>query len=326
MLIKVVVHMRSDPVFWAVWTSPFFFLIAGTVCTLTIVYKGSPKLGLSDKPGYWIAGVTLGTGFALCLLSFIFFLPFVRAKVLLRDNTLRWWDVLQGPLLWKRQAPADAVAAKVPNFAVIQHTADSDSDSNNEEPTVLKASGVEPNEKSVVANSASSDKESQQPVRQISHAEYKKLMDEALERHHANIRKKNNLLGWAMRVCHNNQLSAGSMYEIPNIVATLKRIPAMIVVAALYGTHYDIHTAQIGIEGTPEGRRMARTYAYAPRYPNEVEYAYSFVQIITACTASFAHGANDVGNAVGVWAGMVSLSHVKDLGRSFFRQKADSGF
>ncbi|KAI6710902.1 phosphate-repressible phosphate permease [Diplocarpon mali] len=39
-------------------------------------------------------------------------------------------------------------------------------------------------------------------------------------------------------------------------------------------------------------------------YPNEVEYLYSFVQVITACTASFAHGANDVGNAVGVWAGM----------------------
>jgi sodium-dependent phosphate transporter len=49
---------------------------------------------------------------------------------------------------------------------------------------------------------------------------------------------------------------------------------------------------------------MERVYAYAHKYANEVEYLYSFVQIITACTASFAHGANDVGNAVGVWAGM----------------------
>jgi sodium-dependent phosphate transporter len=49
---------------------------------------------------------------------------------------------------------------------------------------------------------------------------------------------------------------------------------------------------------------MERVYAHAPKYANETEYLYSFVQVITACTASFAHGANDVGNAVGVWAGM----------------------
>jgi len=44
MLIKLVVHMRKNPVPWAVYTSPVFFLIAGTVCTLSIVYKGSPNL------------------------------------------------------------------------------------------------------------------------------------------------------------------------------------------------------------------------------------------------------------------------------------------
>jgi sodium-dependent phosphate transporter len=53
MLIKVVVHMRKNPAKWAVYTSPFWFLIAGTICTLSIVYKGSPKLGLNKKPpGY----------------------------------------------------------------------------------------------------------------------------------------------------------------------------------------------------------------------------------------------------------------------------------
>lgn len=49
---------------------------------------------------------------------------------------------------------------------------------------------------------------------------------------------------------------------------------------------------------------MDKVYSAAKKYRNEVEYLYSFVQIITACTASFAHGANDVGNAVGIWAGM----------------------
>ena len=37
MLIKLVVHMRKNPVPWAIYSSPFFFLIAGTICTLSIV-------------------------------------------------------------------------------------------------------------------------------------------------------------------------------------------------------------------------------------------------------------------------------------------------
>jgi sodium-dependent phosphate transporter len=109
-----------------------------------------------------------------------------------------------------------------------------------------------------------------------------------------------------MRTLHRNKLGAGSIHETHNLIASVKRLPAMAVVALLYGTHFDIHTAQVGIHNTPEGRRMARVYSHAPKYANEVEHLYSYVQVITACTASFAHGANDVGNAVGVWAGMYS--------------------
>jgi sodium-dependent phosphate transporter len=52
---------------------------------------------------------------------------------------------------------------------------------------------------------------------------------------------------------------------------------------------------------------MERVYSYAPKYSNDVEHLYSYVQVITTCTASFAHDANDLGNAVGnafsVWDG-----------------------
>jgi sodium-dependent phosphate transporter len=97
-------------------------------------------------------------------------------------------------------------------------------------------------------------------------------------------------------------MGAGQLYELHNIKILAKRIPAMIVCGALYGLHYDIHAAQTGIAGTPEGDRMQHVYAHAEKYPNEVEHTYSFVQILTACTASFAHGANDIGNSVGPWA------------------------
>lgn len=94
MLIKLVVHLRKNPVPWAVWTSPFFFLIAGTICTLSVVYKGSPNLGLNKKPAWYIASVTLGTGGGLAVLSAIFFVPWLHAKVIKKDADIKWYVIV----------------------------------------------------------------------------------------------------------------------------------------------------------------------------------------------------------------------------------------
>ncbi|KAM0330780.1 hypothetical protein ACHAQA_003734 [Verticillium albo-atrum] len=316
MLIKLTVHLRTNPIPWAVWTSPFFFLVAGTVCSLSIVYKGSPRLGLADKPPSFIAAVSLGTGFGLAVLSAIFFVPYVHAKVIKKDYTVRWWHIAQGPLLFKRPAPADAEHALVPDYAVMKHGGDDE-----DETPVENLKTDEHNDKASNNDKSSADDitasipaEKQQPVardseRALMYNEtpqeaYQRLLRRARERHHADLRTKRGPLGWAMRLLHNNPMGAGSIYETHNLKAVFVRLPAQVVVAFTYGLHYDIHKAQVGVLGTPEGRRMDRVYKHAPKYANEVEHLYSFVQVITACTASFAHGANDVGNAVGVWAGM----------------------
>lgn len=307
MLIKVVVHLRKNPIPWAVWTSPFFFLIAGTVCTLSIVYKGSPRLGLSKKPTWYLIAVTLGVGFGLFVLSALFFVPYVHAKVVKKDYTLKLYHVFLGPLLFKRPAPIDAEAAKVPNYAVVQHDSEdesvdfnSDKQSDLQAPENLKGADITV----TPAKEITETRSKKLILAECNQQGYQRLMAEALEAHHAKLRRGRGPLAWAMRTLHENQMGAGSIHETANMITFFKRIPALIVTALLYGAHYDIHTAQVGIEGTPEGQRMARVYAHAKKYPNEVEYLYSFVQIITACTASFAHGANDVGNAVGVWAVM----------------------
>ncbi|KXT00631.1 hypothetical protein AC578_3162 [Pseudocercospora eumusae] len=315
MLIKVVVHMRTEPVPWAVWSSPFFFLIAGTVCALSIVYKGSPKLGLDKKPAWFIASVSVGTGVGLALLAALFFVPYVYCKVIKRDADLKLWEVIKGPLLFSRQTPNVAAQAKVPNYAVLQHGGDDDAESQHDEKRTTETELTKTNDwdsdeiqTATVKqySSGESDPEMARLQRENPNAAYKLLLHRAQQKHHADLRAGKGPLAWAMRVVHDNPMGAGSVYERHNVMALLRRLPAYPVIVLTYGLYYDIHKAQVGVLGTPEGRRMDRVYAHAPKYPNEVEYLYSFVQIITACTASFAHGANDVGNAVGVWAVMYS--------------------
>lgn len=311
MLIKVVVHMRKNPVKWAVYTAPFFFLIAGTICTLSIVYKGSPKLGLNKKPAWYVAAVTMGTGGGVCILSAIFFVPFVYARVINRDASVKWWMFIQGPLLFKRAAPAHTDLAVVPNYAVVQEDdlpaidTRSPSFSDTEDPKKGAEDAIAPADHEKAAVHAES--------KQLT---YKELVAQGEERFHAKLRQKRGPIGWAMRTLHNNPMGAGEIYELKNMKTLLIRLPAMITVGLLYGLHYDIHAAQSGIHGTPEGARMERVYAHAEKYPNEVEHTYSFVQILTACTASFAHGANDIGNSVGPWAVIYGAWHSGSAAKS----------
>lgn len=314
MMIKLIVHLRKNPRPWAVYTAPFFFLVAATICTLSIVYKGSPSLGLAKKPGWYIAAVTMGTGAGVCLLSAIFFVPFLHARIIKRDPTVKWYMIFMGPALFKRPAVDVADEVAVPNYSVVQD-ADIDAQSSNgsvgeydmkkagESPVILPGVDETSHEKGLVAT------EARQPT-------HKELVAAGQEKLHARLRLKRGPIGWAMRTLHNNPMGPGSLYEKHNLIIFAKRVPAMIVCGALYGINYDIHAAQTGIAGTPDGRRMEAVYAHAPKYSNEVEHTYSFIQVLTACTASFAHGANDIGNSVGPWAVIYSAWSTGDAQES----------
>ncbi|KAI9774163.1 MAG: hypothetical protein M1840_005256 [Geoglossum simile] len=302
LLVKLVVHVRKRPVPWAVYTSPFFFLIAGTICTLSIVYKGSPRLGLSKKPAWYVAGVTMGTGGGVAIMSAIFFVPFVYARVIKKDHSVKWWMFILGPLLFKRPAPAEAERANVPNYAVVQE----DDEEQSSAPSTKSASGydVDKVDTGDIAVTPERDERDAEKVaaEEAAKPTYKELAASGRKKLHAKLRKKRGPMGWAMRTLHENPMGDGQIHEVHNMKTFAKRLPAMIVAGSLYGIYYDIHSAQSGIAGTPDGERMRRVYSYAEKYPNEVEHTYSFVQILTACTASFAHGANDIGNSVGPWA------------------------
>ena len=189
-----------------------------------------------------------------------------------------------GPLLLKRPLPAESDAhLNIPNYAVVQDDPETRSLSSDDNEDSVRE------EKNLAAAE----------VKQLSHKELKAEGDRRLR---IKLMQKRGPIGWAMRTLNDNPLGPGQVYEVQNLKIIAKRIPAQVVSGLLYGVYYDIHAAQTGIADTPDGERMKRVYQHATMYSNEVEHTYSFVQILTACTASFAHGANDIGNSVGPWA------------------------
>ena len=311
MLIKMTVHVRKNPVPWAVYSSPFFFLIAGTICTLSIVYKGSPNLGLKNKPVWYIVSVTMGCGWGLALLAALFFVPYVRARVIKKDASVKGWMFIYGPALLNRPVHESAEKASVPDYAVVQDEEEDDKKSEySQSDNGMMSKNPETTEK------AMSSPNSPQILAASPELSYQELQAQSDYKLKQRLLKKRGPMGWAMRTLENNPMGAGQIYEIHNMKTFFRRLPAMITVGLLYGFHYDIHAAQSGISGTPEGLRMQRVYAAAEKYPNEVEHTYSFVQVLTACTASFAHGANDIGNSVGPWAVIYSAWSTGDAAKS----------
>jgi len=291
LLIKFVVLMRKkNTVQWSIYTGPFFFFLTAAVCTMSIIYKGAPSLGLKKMSQTKTALAIVLTALVVAILSVLFWIPYVHAKVVKKDYTVRFYHFFMGPLLWSRQAPADAFEGThefVPDYRVVRdgpnpalasskstHSGSSASEEEKGGHNGEDGGLSSPNEQKIIYHS-------REPT--WLEKQYAKLDEYPIE---------------------------GNWYEPRNLSIIFKhRAGPWLLKAFTYGSGYDIHAAQTGAAGTVEGQRMANIYSHAHQYPNEVEHTYSFIQVLSACTASFAHGANDLGNAIGPWAVIYQVWH-----------------
>ncbi|KAG7668942.1 hypothetical protein KSW81_003954 [Nannochloris sp. 'desiccata'] len=101
----------------------------------------------------------------------------------------------------------------------------------------------------------------------------------------------------------------GSDEDATTAAAMPNRTPAMLQnmrkskvwIGLAYGSNFDIH------DSVKDDAKIMAMHNDAEMFDKKTEYSFKYLQVLTACANSFAHGANDVANAIGSMAGVYAI-------------------
>lgn len=229
-----------------------------------IVWKGAASAAAAVKywgPGEYI-GVIFGVGIGIGLLSALFILPYLHRKLNHDDWQLHWYDMFKGPLLLRRgPVPPNTAGTEIIQDYYRGHKTREQLEQDGMEISAAPHNDAE-------TNAAIATKEA-----------------EAF----AGARSSGDLSDSAADPV---ETKTGKWYSPKNLftLATLKKV-------IFHGVDVDVIAEQQ--QKSILVGNLEDMHARATHYDNKAEHTYSFLQILTASTASFAHGANDIANAVG---------------------------
>lgn len=262
LITKFLVLVRKNPVMMALITIPWYFAVAAALLCMLIVTKGG-QIELELNTGE-TAGVIIGTGIGFGLLVTFFLLPWIFRVVVKDDWQLRWYHIPMGPLLLRRGEipPPPADHNGIKDFYAGHLTRDE-----------LEARRAGATARGDVEAAAADSKE----------IKTSSASDSDIDAYD--------------RVPENKSIVG------PKPEGKLISGPVLFWYAKYFifrGVDRDVVNSQK--EGGVLSGDLEDTHARASHFDNKVEYMFAFLQVMTAATASFTHGANDVANAIGPYA------------------------
>lgn len=242
----------------------------------------APALDLDDWNAGQIVGCVLGVSFGVVALYAIFLLPFLYRRLIMDDWTLKSWEVIKGPLLWKRgpvpERPQGAEVQVVQDY-YRGHATKAD---------------LSRNIDAIPPTATDAEKQSKTPhVRTSTPSDTSDIAGDTTQQSGAPLEEV-------------EKASLGPWYTPRNLFIKAKYL-------FFRGVDRDVVGEQLNGKKTLLTGDLAAVHAYAPHFDNKAEHLYSFLQVETAAVASFAHGSNDVSNAVGPLSAIYLIWKTADL-------------
>ncbi|EAQ83679.1 hypothetical protein CHGG_10083 [Chaetomium globosum CBS 148.51] len=267
---------RCPPV--SQWVSPEGNINSGVV-QVFLAWIIAPGLSGASRPSSswspstpsWLPGTIVGVGAAFALLIGVTLTPWMYRVVIKEDWQLRWYHIPMGLLLLRRgevpPPPAD-VDVGVKDYyegRLTKEQLDARNAAERGDVEVVGDSNPEKTKNADGSDAGSTERPTPSPLANITKAP-KSLVGPKPE----GKWYQGNVLFWYFKWA----LLRGIDQDVVNAQSTHNKLAS----------------------------NLDEVHAHAQHFDNKTEYMYSFLQIMTAATASFVHGANDIANAIGPYA------------------------
>lgn len=275
--LKYAVLERSDPFVWGMRLIPFYFAFTGATLALFIVVEAPTVPSLEDFGAGKAVGIILGVFFGCLLICYVFFVPFFKRKLIMKDPRVRIWHVVLGPMLLKEN-----VTLFWPGTGdeyVVNYYEDAFGETHaGEKDDTLRKRHVNPkadDADNIGTPPGSSKRGSKdgvlttdpEKVAQVD-THVRKMKPQPYER----------FIGPVLHLSWLNPLRWYGYFKF----------------ALLQGVTRDVITH--------DSHALRDIHSKAKRYDVRVEHLWTYCQVVSAMMMSIAHGSNDVANAVGPWA------------------------
>ncbi|KAH8714382.1 phosphate transporter [Ilyonectria robusta] len=265
LLTKYGVLLRKKPTMIGLFLVPVYFWVTGSLITMLLIWKGgSYKVNLTEAQ---IPGVIVAAGAAWGLLMAVTLVPWLYRVVIKEDWQIKWYHILQGPLLLRRGPvpPPPANFQGIVRDFYEGHLTREELDARQAQRAATVTEDIEGQHEKNVSDNTSEEV----PVQTAS-------------THKSMIGPK----------------PSGPWYSKQFIWWAIK-------FAILHGVDKDIVSSQS--QKSVVAGDVEEIHARAEHFDNRTEFLYTFLQIMTSAAASFVHGANDVANAIGPYASIYQI-------------------